>query len=68
MINAILGALLPPDPRKLGRVPPGSLVLHRVREGELKPEAPEPAESWAGNVIEWGNGRWSKPTRVFSDF
>lgn len=52
MINLLLGALFPPDPRKLGTVPESSIRLHRIREGELRVwEGGE--QGLATNVLEW---------------
>lgn len=62
MIAPILSALFPPDPRKL-RVPPGALLLHAIRMGEIKANGPEIAQGWAGNVREWRDGRWRELVR-----
>lgn len=62
MIAPLLSVLFPPDPRKL-RVPPGALLLHAIREGEVAAVSPEPGEGWAGNVREWRDGRWREVRR-----
>lgn len=52
MFNLVLGVLFPPDPRKLGRVPQTSILLHRIREGEIRTyEGAE--QGLAHNVLEW---------------
>ena len=52
MITFLLEALFPPDPRKLGKVPESSILLHRIREGEIRPIEGE-EQGLALNVLEW---------------
>jgi len=52
LIAFLLSALFPPNARKLGKVPESSILLHRIREGEIPTH--EPGEhGLAFNVLEW---------------
>jgi len=52
LIASLLSALFPSDARKLGKVPESSILLHRIRTGEVQVcESQE--QGLALNVLEW---------------
>ena len=59
VVSFFVAPFAPPCPRKLGKVPDSSILLHRIRTGEIETSDPflDPSEG-LGMVREWIGYKW----------
>lgn len=57
IVSTIVGPVLPPDVKALGRVDLSSVTLHLIESGGVKTYEPQ-EQGLATNVQEWVGYRW----------
>jgi hypothetical protein len=58
IVSFFVGPFAPPNPRKLGKVPDSSILLHRIRTGEVEVSGPEASFEGTAMLRQWIGYKW----------